>query len=78
MTPEQVGLLTYREFNTMMAAHNEQKKNEYEMQRNVMLNALINANRKKGARVIPLFTDENEKTTTEIMDEREELFGDLV
>lgn len=77
LTPEQVGYLTYREFNTMMEVYNDQKKNEYEMERNVMLNALINANRKKGARILPLFAEENEKTTTEILDERQELFGDL-
>jgi hypothetical protein len=77
MTPEQVGLLTYREFSTMMEVYNDQKKNEYEMQRNVMLNALINANRKKHSRVIPLFKENNEKTTNEILAEREELFGDL-
>jgi hypothetical protein len=61
----------------MMEVYNEQKKNNFEMERNVMLNALINANRRKGARLLPLFTEENEKTTTEIMDERQELFGDL-
>lgn len=61
----------------MMEVYNQRKKNEYEMHRNVMLNALINSNRRKGAQVIPLFPKNTEKTTTEIMDEREELFGDL-
>jgi hypothetical protein len=77
MTPEQVGYLTYREFNTMMKVYNEQKKNDYEMQRNVMLNALINSNRRKGSSLIPLFSEDNQKTTLEIINEREELFGDL-
>lgn len=75
LTPEQVGLLTYREFNNMMEAYNEQKKNEYEMQRNVILNAIINSKRKQYTPVIPLFKDDDEMTDEEKLKEREELFG---
>ncbi|MDQ0269012.1 hypothetical protein [Cytobacillus purgationiresistens] len=63
------------EFGIMMGMHNEKLKREYEMQRNVIFNAIINANRKKNSKIIPLFNDSNEKTAAEMMDEREELFG---
>ncbi|MFC0559686.1 hypothetical protein [Halalkalibacter alkalisediminis] len=62
----------------MMELHNEQMKNNYEMQRNVMYNALINSKRGKNSRIIPLFTENDERTTLEIMDERKELFGDEI
>ena len=61
-----------------MEKYNEQMKNEYEMQRNVIFNAIINSNRKKNTRMISLFQDESdEKTTEEIVQEREELFGSM-
>ncbi|ADU30366.1 phage protein [Evansella cellulosilytica DSM 2522] len=61
-----------------MEAHNERLKNDYEMQRNVIYNAIINANRKKNSRIVPLFPKDEEKSTEEIIDEREELFGENV
>lgn len=60
----------------MMEKYNEKKRNNYEMQRNVIFNAIINANRKKNTRIIPLFKDNDERDTVDIMEEREELFGD--
>lgn len=59
----------------MMEIYNEKMKNNYEMERNVIFNAIINANRKKGKRMIPLFKEHSEKSTTEILEDREELFG---
>lgn len=70
-----MGSLTYREYNEMMKKHNERLKVKYEMERNVIFNAIINAFRKKNSRVIPLFREENEKDPIEILEERAELFG---
>lgn len=60
----------------MMETHNERLKTDYEMQRNVIFNAIINTKRKRNSKVIPLFTDSEEKTALEIMQERQELFGE--
>lgn len=75
LSPDEVGELTYKEYNTLMMRHNLQERNGLEMQRNVMLNAIINAFRKKNARFLPLFEEENKMTTEEIIQERHELFG---
>ncbi|WP_433959252.1 hypothetical protein [Cytobacillus horneckiae] len=75
LSPLEVGNLTYLEYSVMMERYNEKMKNDYEMQRNVIFNAIINANRKKNSGMIPLFKDNSEKTATEIIEEREELFG---
>ncbi|MFS0591495.1 hypothetical protein AB1L05_07815 [Cytobacillus horneckiae] len=75
LSPLEVGNLTYLEYSVMMERYNEKMKNDYEMQRNVIFNAIINANRKKNSSMIPLFKDNSEKTATEIIEEREELFG---
>ena len=76
LSPQEVGDLTYREFNVMMETYNEQMRNKYEMQRNVIYNAIINANRKRGSRMIPLFKDNDPQTVSDIIEERKELFGD--
>ncbi|WP_139364949.1 hypothetical protein [Sutcliffiella halmapala] len=60
----------------MMEVYNSHLRNNYEMQRNVIFNAIINANRKKNSKVIPLFDEKNDKTNIEILGEREELFGE--
>lgn len=59
----------------MMERYNEKQKNQYEMQRNVYFNAIINTKRKKNTKIIPLFIENTEKPTIEILEEREELFG---
>lgn len=76
LSPQEVGDLTYREFNVMMETYNEQMRNKYEMQRNVIYNAIINANRKRGSSMIPLFKNNDPKTVSDIIEERKELFGD--
>ncbi len=75
LSPDEVGELTFREFNTFMTRHNLQERNGLEMQRNVMLNAIINAFRKKNARFLPLFEKENDRTAEDVIQERHELFG---
>ena len=60
----------------MMEKYNEKLKNDCEIQRNIVFNAIINTKRKKNTRMIPLFQETNDKTTQEIMAEREELFGE--
>lgn len=59
----------------MMDVHNEKKRIEYETQRNVIFNAIVNTKRKRNSRVIPLFSEHEEKSPMEIMNERSELFG---
>ncbi|WLR41671.1 hypothetical protein LC087_12435 [Bacillus carboniphilus] len=51
------------------------KKNEYEMERNVIYNAIVNANRKKNSRIIPLFNESAERVTEDVLNDRKELFG---
>lgn len=76
LSPEQVGNLTFYEFNVMMERHNEKRKENYTILRNVILNALANSMQKRNA-LIPLFEEEPEqKTKKEILEERKELFGD--
>lgn len=76
LTPEEVGNLTYFEFNVMMERYNEKKKDEYEILRNVALNAIINGKR-KGNKLIPLFEKTSGyKDTDDILEEREELFNE--
>lgn len=76
LSPEEVGNLTFYEFNVMMERHNEKRKENYTILRNVILNALSNSMKKRNT-LIPLFEDEPEiKTKEEILEEREELFGD--
>ncbi len=59
----------------MMDLYNEQLKNNYIIQRNVIFNAIANANRQTNT-VIPLFEEETEgMSQEEIINEREELFG---
>ena len=59
----------------MMDLYNEQLKNNYIIQRNVIFNAIANAHRQNNS-VIPLFEEEvEEKSQEEITNEREELFS---
>lgn len=59
----------------MMDLYNEQLKNNYIIQRNVIFNAIANVNRQTNT-VIPLFEEETEEMSQEeIINEREELFG---
>lgn len=77
MTPYEVGLLTPVEFRTMMSVWSNYRKNEAELKRNVVLNAIYNSNRKKNQKLIPLFEKEVvEKSEDEILKEREELFSE--
>ena len=58
-----------------MDLYNEQLKNNYIIQRNVIFNAIANVNRQTNT-VIPLFEEETEEMSQEeIINEREELFG---
>lgn len=60
----------------MMERYNEKKKDEYEITRNVILNAIVNS-RRKGNALIPLFEKtQGGKSAEEILEEREELFGE--
>lgn len=60
----------------MMDRYNEKKKDEYEITRNVILNAILNSKR-KGNTLIPLFEKSiSGKSAEEIFDERKELFGE--
>lgn len=77
LSPEEVGNLTFKEFDIMMSRYNEFKRTEYEILRNVCWNAILNALKKRST-VIPLFGNIgiNGKDKSEIMEERKELFGE--
>lgn len=77
MTPYEVGLLTPYEFKVMLEEWNKLQQNQAELQRNVILNAIVNANRKKNTKVIDLFEKKSiKKSREEIKIEREELFSE--
>lgn len=76
MSPNEIGNMTFREVSTLIELRNEHLKLKYEMQRNIAFNAYVNANRKKGSKMIPLFDDNDEQTLVDIAEAREELFGE--
>lgn len=70
-------MLTPYEFKLMMEEWNVLQQNQAELQRNVILNAIVNANRKKNTKVIDLFEKKSiKKSKEEIKIEREELFSE--
>ena len=76
LTPCEVGRLSFVEFRALMREWIKMQKEQAQLQRNVVLNAIYNSKRKSGSRIIELFEQEKRQLTPdEAKKEREELFG---
>ena len=76
LPPDVVGAMTLIEFDAVLAAHRQQKRQDAELNRNVIANAIYNVNRPRHKPFLALFEEEqDEKTVAEMHTERDEIFG---
>ncbi|MEX3713655.1 hypothetical protein ABFV99_14775 [Cytobacillus horneckiae] len=77
MSANEVGELTYAEYRQMTKTYHDHLRFTKTLDRNVSLNAIVNALRDKNTSFMELFNDDSEeKSTEDILNERRELFGE--